>query len=114
VIFTSTFSKHGHLENTMSIAIWHPVWFNSNRIYKLLIPPADLVAKYKKGWINKNYYTLVYNDQLKELDVVRVASDLQGKILLCYEKVPLFCHRHLVSDWLNQNGFECEEVSEND
>ena len=114
MIFTSTFSKHGHLENTMSIAIWHPVWFNSNRIYKLLIPPADLVAKYKKGWINKNYYTLVYNDQLKELDVVRVASDLQGKILLCYEKVPLFCHRHLVSDWLNQNGFECEEVSEND
>ena len=29
--------------------------------------------------------------------------------LVCYEKPSEFCHRHLVSDWLNAAGFECEE-----
>ena len=29
--------------------------------------------------------------------------------LLCYEKPDDFCHRHLVADWLNKNGYKCEE-----
>ena len=29
--------------------------------------------------------------------------------LICYEKPSDFCHRHLVADWLNRNGFECKE-----
>ena len=29
--------------------------------------------------------------------------------LICYEKPTDFCHRHLVSDWLNKNGFKCDE-----
>lgn len=29
--------------------------------------------------------------------------------LICYEKPPNFCHRHLVAEWLRRNGFECEE-----
>ena len=29
--------------------------------------------------------------------------------LICYEKPSDFCHRHLVAEWLNQNGFKCEE-----
>ena len=29
--------------------------------------------------------------------------------LVCYEKPSDFCHRHLVADWLNKNGFECKE-----
>lgn len=30
-------------------------------------------------------------------------------ILLCYEKPTDFCHRHLVAQWLIENGFECQE-----
>lgn len=29
--------------------------------------------------------------------------------LICYEKPSDFCHRHLVANWLNKNGFECRE-----
>ena len=32
--------------------------------------------------------------------------------LICYEKPTDFCHRHLVADWLNKNGIECEEWEE--
>lgn len=30
-------------------------------------------------------------------------------VLLCYEKPTDFCHRHLVAQWLIENGFECKE-----
>ena len=29
--------------------------------------------------------------------------------LVCYEKPGDFCHRHLVADWLNEAGYQCEE-----
>jgi SAM-dependent methyltransferase len=32
--------------------------------------------------------------------------------LICYEKPSDFCHRHLVADWLNENGIECKEWEE--
>ena len=32
--------------------------------------------------------------------------------LVCYEKPSDFCHRHLVADWLNKNGYDCEELSD--
>lgn len=47
------------------------------------------------------------------LDFSRMAhgfNDGENDIaLICYEKPSDFCHRHLVSEWLNQNGFKCEE-----
>jgi uncharacterized protein (DUF488 family) len=33
--------------------------------------------------------------------------------LICYEKPSDFCHRHLVSKWLNENGYDCIEWNEN-
>lgn len=35
--------------------------------------------------------------------------DSEDIALICYEKPSDFCHRHLVAEWLNQNGFKCEE-----
>ena len=29
--------------------------------------------------------------------------------LICYEKPSDFCHRHLVSEWLKERGFDIEE-----
>jgi hypothetical protein len=28
---------------------------------------------------------------------------------MCYEKPGSFCHRHLVAEWLRENGFDCRE-----
>lgn len=30
--------------------------------------------------------------------------------LICYEKPSDFCHRHLVAQWLRDNGFGCSEM----
>jgi uncharacterized protein (DUF488 family) len=30
-------------------------------------------------------------------------------VLLCYETIGKYCHRHLVSDWLRRHGIECRE-----
>jgi len=56
-------------------------------------------------------------DKLNATDVVldfsRLSYDYNiGKkdvCLICYEKPSDFCHRHLVAEWLNKNGFRCEE-----
>lgn len=33
--------------------------------------------------------------------------------LICYERPTDFCHRHLVSKWLNENHIECKEFTKN-
>lgn len=47
---------------------------------------------------------------IKELNyLVSDADDDAAIALICYEKPSDFCHRHLVAEWLNQNGYKCEE-----
>ena len=36
-------------------------------------------------------------------------SDGRDVALVCYEKPEGFCHRHLVADWLNENGIVVKE-----
>lgn len=35
--------------------------------------------------------------------------DAKDIAVICYKKPSDFCHRHLVVDWLNENGFEWED-----
>lgn len=35
-------------------------------------------------------------------------------VLLCFEKDGDFCHRKLVSDWLNEKGIPCREANDGD
>ena len=48
----------------------------------------------------------------KELKTLAKRRTSDKIILLCYEKPGDFCHRHLVSDWFNQNGIFCQEFEE--
>ena len=54
-----------------------------------------------------NYYKY---ETLDKLDPHKVAVDLEGKTLLCYEKSEDFCHRHIVAAWLRHYGYEVEEL----
>ena len=48
---------------------------------------------------------------LSQLDPKKVYEELDGKILLCYEKETDFCHRFLVASWLEFNlGIEVKEI----
>lgn len=131
MIYTSYFAKLKSLpENVIPISICGkaPDWYKGLQ-YKKLAPKYDFFMKWKETHDNE-YYIKCFNEQvLDRLSAEQVDKELYSLIsnfalnpklfsdrslipdiaLICYEKPSDFCHRHLVADWLNKNGFQCEE-----
>ena len=123
MIYTSYFAKLKSLpENVIPISICGkaPDWYKGLQ-YKKLAPKYDFFMKWKETHDN-DYYIKCFNEQVLSklnatevvLDLSRMISDLNlGKkaaiCLICYEKPTDFCHRHLVAEWLKENGFYCKE-----
>ena len=76
-----------------------------------LAPSTELLKGYKNNTISKEEYVVQYNEQLAKLDVHKYGKALHGHILICYEKVGDFCHRHLVATWLKKAGYSVYELS---
>lgn len=122
MIYTSYFAKLKSLpEHIVPISICGkaPDWYKGLQ-YKKLAPKYDFFMEWKKNHDN-DYYIKCFNEQvLDELNARRVIEDLEHLTghyvsdiaLICYEKSGDFCHRHLVADWLNENGFKCKEWEE--
>lgn len=125
MIYTSYFAKIKELEKNgitpISICARAPDWYKGLQ-YKKLAPKYDFFMKWKENHDN-DYYVKCFNEQvLSSLDILNVIRDFIDMMpdrssgsssiaLICYEKPSDFCHRHLVADWLNENGFKCEEWS---
>lgn len=131
MIYTSYFAKLRSLpDNVIPISICGkaPDWYKGLQ-YKKLAPKYDFFMKWKENHDN-DYYVKCFNEQvLDKLNAERVVKELDNLLLnqtttigyngdlkevprialICYEKPSDFCHRHLVADWLNKNGFECKE-----
>ena len=122
MIYTSYFAKLKSLpDNIVPISICGkaPNWYKGLQ-YKKLAPKIQFFMKWKENHDN-DYYIKCFTEQvLDKLNATDVVLDLYklsygfitGKYdicLICYEKPQDFCHRHLVADWLNKNGFNCEE-----
>lgn len=120
MIQTSYFGKAKNLPNTVAICTGIPEWYKGE-IYTDLAPGWSIVKEYKRAMrdnsacecIYQDHYRARYNFEiLRKLDPQKVYDDLNGKILLCYERKGLFCHRHLVADWLYESlGVEVEELN---
>ena len=101
--------------------------------YKKLAPKYGFFTAGKKMCRNVNkdkqndanvYYIEHYQQEvLKNLNVDQVVKELKSLCekciqedletdiaLVCYEKPEDFCHRHLVAQWLNENGYKCKEI----
>ena len=121
MIYTSYFAKLKTLPATVipvAICGKAPQWYNGLQ-YKKLAPKYDFFMEWKRNHDN-DYYIRCFNEQvLSKLDAYTVARELTELTnatnkdadiaLLCYEKPTDFCHRHLVSEWLNSNGIQCKE-----
>lgn len=122
MIYTSYFAKLKSLpDNIVPIAICAkvPNWYKGLQ-YKKLTPKYDFFMEWKETHDN-NYYIKCFNEQvLEKLNATDVILDFsrlsygynigeKDICLLCYEKPSDFCHRHLVAEWLRENGFRCEE-----
>lgn len=124
MIYTSYF---GNLKNLSSdcvpIAICgkSPNWYTGLE-FKKLAPKYNFFMEWKKNHDN-DYYIEHFNKEVLEPlnpnDIIKelllMAHNYKNPnytshiVLLCYEKPSDFCHRHLVAQWLKENGFECEE-----
>lgn len=124
-IYTSYFAMLRYLpENIVPIAICgkSPQWYDGFQ-YKKLAPKYDFFMKWKENHDN-DYYIKCFNEQvLKDLNAKEVLLELSELIgfnnrhndicLICYEKPTDFCHRHLVANWLKENGYDVEEFKRN-
>lgn len=120
MVYTSYFAKLNKLPRDIvpiSICGKAPNWYDGLQ-YKKLAPKYDFFMKWKETHDNDYYIEHFQTEVLDELNIDKVIDELgylmsydQSKdiCLLCYEKPTDFCHRHLVSDWLNKNGIMCEE-----
>lgn len=119
MIYTSYFGGLRRLPSTMvPIAICGkvPNWYNGLH-YKRLAPKKEFFAEWQKTHDNDFYIQRFYEDVLNHLTVTEVVNELymmafdKEICLICYERPEEFCHRHLVADWLNSNGYDCKEVT---
>jgi len=100
---TSYFSKYKK-QDGVNIALGEPKWFTGES-YPSLYPTWDMINNVKK---TKNYtlYIEQYTQILNKLDPFKVYNDLKNKTILCWEKSGDFCHRKLISDWIEEKtGF---------
>lgn len=132
LIYTSYFAQLRNFpQNIIPISICGkaPNWYNGLQ-YKKLAPKYGFFMEWKKNHDN-NFYIKHFNDEvLTTLSAAKVLEDLQELIpdelkkkiitpiykneswhiaLICYEKSEDFCHRYLVSKWLCDNGYKCDE-----
>ena len=100
---SSYFAKSAEHPNAVSIACFKPHWFKG-RSYSKLAPTFDILERYKRTG-NKRQYVLEYREQvLSKLNPKEVFEELgDDAVLLCFEKPGNFCHRHLATDWLEDN-----------
>jgi len=62
---------------------------------------------------NLEKFKIMYRKQLSKLDPHKVAKDLEGRILLCYENIykkDSHCHREIVAEWLREAGYKVKEL----
>ena len=118
MIFTSYFAKLKNIPSNIvpiSICGKAPDWYKGLQ-YKKLAPKYSFFSVWKETHDNEYYITNFKKEVLEKLDIKNVIAELtklsDGKdiVLICYEKPTDFCHRFLVSDWLNKNGIKCEEL----
>ena len=118
MIYTSYFAKLKKLPEAIipiSICGKAPNWYKGIQ-YKKLAPKYNFFQEWKKTHDNAYYIEHFQKEVLDNLIADKVfeeLSTLSGDrtfALICYEKPTDFCHRHLVSDWLCDNGYRCEEL----
>lgn len=122
MIYTSYFANLKSLpSNVVPVAICgkKPDWYEGLH-YPTLAPKYDFFKEWKQNQ-DDAYYTKCYQEQvLDNLCFVRVMQELQQLTgdkkdicLVCYEAPDKFCHRHLVSKWLQEQGILASEWNAN-
>ena len=117
--YTSYYGNMNKIDRTKytlaSVSFQKPDFCDENVLdCSFLGPWKDLLDGYKNGTISEKEYADQYLDNLKRLwpglsnwFLINAPKDI---VFLCYEKPSEFCHRHLLAQFLEEQGFECKEL----
>lgn len=117
MIYTSYFASKKYNKNQgISISRYNKFW--QGEVYSELFPSTSLLAWWKSlseeaqkcQDYQQIYFEAYKQETLAKLDPNKVAAELEGRVLLCYEKSENFCHRHIVAAWLRHFGYIVEEL----
>lgn len=119
-IFTSYFANQSNIVKVgiipIGIALYKPRWYRGLE-YKKIAPKAFMLS----GKLTREEYIKYYNEYvLSNITPSAVIADLErltfGRdcALLCYEKPGDFCHRHLFSEFMRNNGYDINEWKPNE
>jgi len=109
-IYTSYFSNIKNVENPISIAGKCPDFYKGPE-YKKLAPKYTWWKQWHDEKLSNEWYFEQYNKTvLQTLNPQKTLTELfsfypgsDNVTIMCWEKPGLFCHRHLISDWLVKN-----------
>ena len=116
-VYTTYFAKVRKLPSyvkPISICTYPPSWFAGPNFSKLAPTESALMEyrhtgdtdEFSRRYKEETLAGLNPNDVLEELRGLTSTKDVA---LVCFEKSEDFCHRHLVAQWLMENGIEAEE-----
>lgn len=117
-IYTSYYGNSRNLHNYITISISRSTPIAVDYHLEELKPSWTELNKYKKSK-DKEKYIKYYKEEVlgitspsKVIGILRrimIENRIKRVVLLCYEKDGDFCHRHLVSKWLRDAGYNIEE-----
>ncbi|MDR0967625.1 MAG: DUF488 domain-containing protein [Rickettsiales bacterium] len=86
-------------ENLYSAAVAHKIFY---AVMSELAPTKELLNDYKNGAVLWMEYEQVFNKILatRQVEKLFFGSDLENVCFLCTEKLPDYCHRRLVAEYL--------------
>jgi hypothetical protein len=101
-IYTSNYARKGSDPNAYAISAGPPKWYAGKQI-KEVAPSWDIVMDYKAGVMSKDEYVEAYVGllQLRRVNPHKLIDSLpDNSYLLCYESPKDFCHRQVLSAWI--------------
>lgn len=86
-----------------------PKWFKPDALYLPLAPSWEIIRLKDEAEYRRRYK----NEILDKLDARKVIDTFkEGAVLLCWEPTGKFCHRNLVSEWIEiETGIVVPELS---
>lgn len=94
MIYTGYFAKIPKGIECASICRYPPSWWKGRQI-KELAPSEQIFKLYKNGVIDKELFSKLYLNQIKDINIKELVGE-KDICLLCWEPPGEFCHRHLL------------------
>ena len=116
-IYTGYFSniREYNGKKLIRVCLYSPKGIEEMDNYKPLNPTKEILKlKYKEEEYKKEYKKLLEQVSYEDfINFLKERSEGKDIVLLCYESPEQFCHRQMISEWINSYGeYKVEEYDD--